>query len=252
MPGKYLRYLSSRERAPGADLSLARYLTFVAGAANAGGFLAVNVYTSHMSGLVASMADNLALMKLDIVLLCIGTLTAFLSGSACTAVLVNWAKRRSLESLYALPLILESILLVLFGLLGQNLSINSGKSVSITVGTLAFLMGLQNALITKISKAEIRTTHVTGMITDIGIELGKLFYWNDSARRQSGEVVLANREKLKILSSLVSLFFIGGIVGALGFKFVGFAFSLPLALLLCVIGVLPAVDDLRHRTGNSR
>jgi hypothetical protein len=31
---------------------------------------------------------------------------------------------------------------------------------------------------TKISKAEIRTTHVTGLVTDIGIELGKMLYWN--------------------------------------------------------------------------
>ena len=35
-------------------------------------------------------------------------------------------------------------------------------------------MGLQNAIMTKISKAEIRTTHMTGVVTDIGIELGRL------------------------------------------------------------------------------
>jgi uncharacterized membrane protein YoaK (UPF0700 family) len=39
---------------------------------------------------------------------------------------------------------------------------------------LCFIMGLQNATVTKISGARIRTTHVTGMITDVGIELGKL------------------------------------------------------------------------------
>jgi len=37
---------------------------------------------------------------------------------------------------------------------------------------LCFIMGLQNAVITKISHAEIRTTHVTGLVTDVGIELG--------------------------------------------------------------------------------
>ena len=39
-----------------------------------------------------------------------------------------------------------------------------------------FHHGLQNALITKLSRAEIRTTHITGIVTDIGIELGKLLY----------------------------------------------------------------------------
>ncbi|WP_276522724.1 DUF1275 family protein [Cupriavidus necator] len=36
-------------------------------------------------------------------------------------------------------------------------------------------------MITKLSNAEIRTTHLTGMVTDIGIELGKLCYWNAAA-----------------------------------------------------------------------
>lgn len=60
MPLLYLRRLTSRKRTESANRHLARYLAFVAGAANAGGFLAVRQYTSHMSRIVASMADNLA------------------------------------------------------------------------------------------------------------------------------------------------------------------------------------------------
>ncbi|MFX4396989.1 YoaK family protein, partial [Acinetobacter baumannii] len=48
----------------------------------------------------------------------------------------------------------------------------------VAVPLLCFIMGLQNAIITKVSQARIRTTHVTGITTDIGIELGKLAYWN--------------------------------------------------------------------------
>lgn len=70
--------------------------------------------------------------------------------------------------------------------------------------TLRFTMGLQNALITKLSHAEIRTTRVTGLVTDIGIELGKLMYWN----RTSGEAgqlppVIANRGRLALLALLL-------------------------------------------------
>ena len=77
-------------------------------------------------------------------------------------------------------------------------------------------MGLQNAVITKISRAEIRTTHVTGLVTDIGIELGKLVYINP--REAGRDPVLANRQKLRIHTVLVSCFFVGGFAGALGFK----------------------------------
>lgn len=61
MPIPYLRRLTGRERTRKANRQLACYLAFIAGAINAGGFLAVQQYTSHMTGIVSSMADALAL-----------------------------------------------------------------------------------------------------------------------------------------------------------------------------------------------
>ena len=46
-------------RTPQSNLRLGAVLAFVAGATNAGGFLAVGQYTSHMTGIVSAMADNL-------------------------------------------------------------------------------------------------------------------------------------------------------------------------------------------------
>ncbi len=112
---------------------------------------------------------------------------------------------------------------------------------------LCFIMGLQNAMVTKVSKAEIRTTHVTGMVTDIGIELGKLCYWNLAKPNASKPLVLANRQKLRVLATLVALFFLGGVAGALGFKHVGFSATLPLAILLLALAVVPVFDDVRLR-----
>jgi uncharacterized membrane protein YkvA (DUF1232 family) len=107
-------------------------------------------------------------------------------------------------------------------------------------------MGLQNAMVTKASNAEIRTTHVTGMVTDIGIELGKLFYWNLSRADSDKPLVLANRQKLRVLATLVGLFFLGGLAGALGFKHVGFSATLPLATVLMALAVVPVLDDMRR------
>jgi len=105
-------------------------------------------------------------------------------------------------------------------------------------------MGLQNAIITKISKAEIRTTHMTGIVTDIGIELGKLFYWNVSESGPGVTAVRADRSRLRLLASLLGMFFIGGLAGALGFKYVGFISTLPLSAMLVVLAVVPLMDDL--------
>lgn len=235
---RYLRAIAGEHRRPDLNLNLARYLTFIAGATNAGGFMAVQQYTSHMSGIVASLGDNLALKRFDLVVASLLALLAFLMGAACTAIIVNWGRRKRLHSLFAMPLVLESLLLLGFGLAGNSLS---------TVMLLCFLMGIQNALITKISKTEIRTTHVTGIVTDIGIELGKLFYWNNATHSQANEVVRANREKMRALGSLLLLFLLGGIVGALGFQKMGAGFTIPLASLLLTLAIIPVWDDFMPR-----
>jgi uncharacterized membrane protein YoaK (UPF0700 family) len=161
----------------------------------------------------------------------------------CTAVLVNWGLRRALRSAYGLPLLLESLLLLIFGLFGGAINLVGAIFVPMTVLLLCFIMGLQNAVITKISRAEIRTTHVTGLLTDFGIELGKLVYVNAS---HGMSPVLANRPKLKLQGQLIGSFLLGGLVGAMGFKQAGFIMSLPLALVLLALVLRPIWTDLRR------
>ncbi|WP_144154989.1 YoaK family protein, partial [Paraburkholderia sp. BCC1885] len=154
-----------------------------------------------------------------------------------------WGRRRRLNSQYASPLLIEAGLLLCFGLIGSHLALWEALFVPATVVLLYFIMGLQNAMITKLSGAEIRTTHMTGIVTDIGIELGKLCYWNSSRGGPAEPVVLANRTKLKLHGTMLVMFFVGGITGALGFKHIGYAATIPLAGLL----IVPLIDDLRDQ-----
>lgn len=150
-----------------------------------------------------------------------------------------------MQSEYAFPLFVEAPLLACFGLMGRQFEEHHWLLVSATVGLLCFTMGLQNAIISKISQKEIRTTHVTGMVTDIGIELGRLVYWNRGTHPETQEV-RADRDNLWLLTSLVALFVTGGVAGAVGFKHVGFLVALPLAAILLVLAVVPVTDDLRN------
>lgn len=251
MPLHFARSLTGRNRTLRANRILGVTLAFVAGAINAGGYLAVQQYTSHMTGVVSAMADNLALGNLTLVLVGLGALLSFLLGAACSAVMVNYARRHDMHSEFSLPLLLEAVLLLVFGLLGARLMGVAGLFVPVTVMLLCFMMGLQNAVISKLSNAEIRTTHVTGLVTDIGIEIGKLLYWNRNPAAV-GPTVLANRQRLRILVSLVAAFFIGGVVGALGFQSVGYSSTVPLAVLLVMLAGMPAIDDLRARLLHSK
>ena len=249
MAGRYVRS-ARRVIAPGrsrrADTQLGMVLAFVAGAANAGGFLAVGQYTSHMSGIFSALADNLALGAFGLVVAGLSGLLAFVAGAACSAILINWGRRGNRRDLYARPLLLEALLLLGFGLLG-GLAQGTPGFTPLAVLMLCFIMGLQNATVTKISGARIRTTHVTGMVTDAGIELGKLVYWNRDTVRSQTLRVRADRPKLCLLGLLLGSFFTGGVFGAFGFERWGFATCLPLGLLLLLLAVPSLAHDWLNR-----
>ena len=108
------------------------------------------------------------------------------------------------------------------------------------------MMGLQNAVITKISGSVVRTTHLTGIITDLGIELGKLVYWNRSFDAVGGPVV-ADRDRIRTLGGLILSFLVGGVIGALGFRRFGFLTTIPISMILLALSAVPVIDDLRGR-----
>ena len=244
-----MRRLAGPERSVAANRQLGLALAFVAGAVNAGGFLAIGQYTSHVTGLVSSMANNLVLGRDRLVLGALAAAGAFMLGAASTALMVNFGRRRRLYSEYALPLLVEALLLLGFGVWGAALPAPGAGAIVPAVALLCYVMGLQNALVTKLSRAEIRTTHMTGIVTDIGIELGKLLYWNADPHQAP---VRANWRRIGVLAALLSCFVAGGIVGAVGFQHIGYLVTLPLAALLCVLSIVPAADDLARSLSSTR
>ena len=238
-----LRFLTSRHRAPSTNRALGLLLAFNAGAVNAGGFLVLHMYTSHMTGFASQLADGLVLGNAKLLLNAMGAVLAFLSGAAVCAVLVNWGRQHHLHSVYALPLLLEAALMFPFGLMGAvTLTWATPFAVPLTVLLLSFIMGLQNAVASKTSGGSIRTTHMTGNITDLGIEIGKLLYWN--GKTEHAAAVHHDRSRMRRAAGLIGMFVLGGVVGALGFKYVGFVCVVPLAALLLALSIPPFMRDL--------
>ena len=236
-----LHWWTDLHRSAGANLRLGACLAFVAGATNAGGFLALGYYTSHMTGLLSSIADNLVLGRLPLVLGAAAAIAAFVGGAITTAWMVNWGLRRRLRSAFARPLLVEAVLLLLFGVFGSGITVASALFMPLTMLVLCYIMGLQNALITKASKAEIRTTHVTGLMTDIGIEIGKMLYIN---RSLGSSWVTAN--PVRMLTVLILSSFCRRPGRCLGFKHLGYSATVPLAVLLLVLVSGPILHDLRN------
>ena len=202
--------------------------------------VALAVASDASAGLEAgqSQAEEIMAERNDI-----SDLLAFISGAATTAVMVNWALQRKLHSSYALPLVVVALLMLVFGLVGAiTLDWRTPFSVPMTVLLLSFIMGLQNATVTKMSSSQIRTTHMTGVVTDLGIEMGKALYWNRTGTAPESQV-RANQARLRLFAGLVGMFLVGGIAGAAGFKHVGFVFVVPLALVLLALSLPPLWAD---------
>jgi uncharacterized membrane protein YoaK (UPF0700 family) len=238
-----LKFLTHRHRFAANNRALGLLLAFNAGAVNAGGFLVLHMYTSHMTGFTSQLADGIVLGNATLWLNALGAILAFCLGAAVCAILVNWARQHRLHSVYALPLVLEAALMFPFGFMGAiTLRWQTPFAVPTTVLLLAFIMGLQNAVASKTSGGSIRTTHMTGNITDLGIELGKLLYWNRQ-HREARTPVRHNPARLRQAAGLVAMFVLGGIAGAWGFKSVGFVCVVPLALLLLALSLPPLYRD---------
>ena len=172
---------------------LAITLAWVAGYTNIVALIACGTVTSHMSGAASFLGRNVVEGKWGLAGLEFFLLGAFLFGAVVAGVATEVGRRRGWESIYVLPMAIEALLLAGFAVgleatLGdavQAISLtgnDSGSSMSsaaesfgmagwVLVGLAACAMGLQNATITRISSGVVRTTHVTGVLTDVGLEL---------------------------------------------------------------------------------
>ena len=231
-------------RSESLNRQLAWAMAFVAGAVNAGGFLAVGHYTSHMTGVVSAMADEAAEGDLTTVLAALAMMLSFFGGAFVCTTLISFGQRRRMRSRYAITLVLEAGLMLVFGFMGNRLQEEVQFTLPMTVMLLCFIMGLHNAVTSIISGAAVRTTHLTGTVTDIGIELSRLTYVNVH-HHQGRERIVANRQKLTLLLLILASFLGGGVVGALGFKHIGFKVTVPLAGFLCFLAARPLLLELR-------
>ena len=88
--------------------------------------------------------------------------------------------------------------------------------------------GLQNGMCTTFSGAVIRTTHVTGTLTDIGIIVGHAIFHQRTRK---------NLWKLKILCPLYTAFCFGGLIGWYAFRLLKNKAMLLACALVATLGV---------------
>ncbi|HET9449577.1 MAG TPA: YoaK family protein, partial [Aggregicoccus sp.] len=173
---------------------LAMLLAGVAGAVNAMGFYALGTHTSHVSGRVAEVGEALASGQHVVAFAALKLLLAFFLGAVCSTALLEASRHRK-RGRHTPALLVEMLTLVGVALWALH---HPAKGEPTLALGLSYAMGLQNALVTRVSGAVVRTTHVTGMVTDLGIELVHMVTWVRDHARGVGPVGL-----LRVLRALL-------------------------------------------------
>lgn len=209
------------------NLHLAILLSTAAGFINAAGLIAFSVLTTNVTGHAATFAQDLAIGDFAGLRLALMWLLLFFSGALFSAWYVGFQGRNA-RFAYSFPLFIEFLVLLYVAVNGFLYDGSVIKQEQFA-GSLLFVMGVQNGLVTVISRSIVRTTHLTGIVTDLGIAVASLIH----AKFKMSKGL---KQRL-VLRSLIILFFIaGGVVGAYTFiKYRYDAFYIPAVLVLITL-----------------
>lgn len=190
-----------------------------------GGYINCLTLVSFLNNSIGYVTGNIALAGISLVDLelnkCIQLfllLIAFLIGATISGLIIK-KDGFSRNNRYEIILFLEASLIFfsMLGLVEQDLSL---------IYLLACALGLQNAMTTFYGKNILRTTHMTGTMTDLGLMLGHKL-----------KKIPVENWRINLNLILLSGFFIGNVVGAI-FYFKFHFYSLLLSIFICILMVI--------------
>ncbi len=210
-------------------------LACVAGMVNVVGFLGFEHQAiTHLTGTTTLLGAALAEGNGRAIAHLWGMLIAFSAGAMLSGLIIQ-DQTLKLGRRYGVALAIEAVLLIAAVPLFEQ---------RVIIGALlaAMACGLQNAMVTTYSGAIVRTTHLSGMFTDLGIGLGHLL---------RGKPLPVRR--LTLSGLIISGFLGGGVLGALLFHRFGYAALYAPALLTGATGLGHLIyrQWSRYRTGES-
>lgn len=194
-------------------------LACVAGMVNVVGFLGFeHQAVTHLTGTTSLLGASIASGETRVALHLLGIAVAFMVGAAVSGMIIQDSTLR-LGRRYGVTLTIESVLLLL--------AVPLFKQQQIAGALLAAMAcGLQNAMATTFSGAVIRTTHLSGMFTDLGIGLGHALRGMPLPRR-----------RLMLSALIITGFLAGGVIGAWLFRHFGYEALFAPASLTGLVGI---------------
>jgi uncharacterized membrane protein YoaK (UPF0700 family) len=187
------------------NIKLGSSTAFIAGMVNVSSLVLFFSFTSNITGYFAILADEISNGRWFQVVVVFSWISLFFLGSFLSNFLIIQGTLKSVLLTHSIPLILEVICFLIVGSYGVLFYTETLIETELLVSLLLFAMGIQNGLTASISNFSVKSTHLTGLTTDLAIHLSMLLKPSFKHNKQI-------RDKVKLLSSIALGYLIGGIV----------------------------------------
>ena len=163
---------------------LALLLAGVAGIIDAVGYLLLlHLFTAHMSGNSVAMGDSIGQTQWGTALFRAAPIPLLVFGVALGKIVIEVATSQGIRSSFSIVLSIEALLLIIFIAAGSRyihdgvVHADQAWKFYLLVALLTLSMGLQTATLQRVGGRSVRTTYVTGMLTDLSQEAVKYLFW---------------------------------------------------------------------------
>lgn len=199
-----LRKFSST-RSDRDNLKLGVLTAFTAGMTNVASLVLFFSFTSNITGHYAILAQEISNGNWFKVFIVLFWIFLFFIGSFLSNYIIINGKNLNTYLAHSLPLFFELLCLISVGVYGVYFYEETLMETEYLVATLLFAMGLQNGLTASISNFTVKTTHLTGLTTDLAIHLSLI---TQKEFRENRAIVT----RIKLLLSIVTSYLVGGII----------------------------------------
>jgi uncharacterized membrane protein YoaK (UPF0700 family) len=201
---------------------------FSAGIVNVASLMIFFAFTSNVTGHYAILAEEIVKGNYYQVAVVFAWIFLFFLGSfVSNSIVINFNKINAYFA-HATPISLEILCLVSVGIYGQFFYQETLAETEIMLALMLFAMGLQNGLTASISNFAVKTTHLTGSTTDLGI-LFSMFTRKEY--RMNKEL----RSKAILLVSITLSYITGAIFGGFAYMQLQFKVFYIVSLFLVIV-----------------
>lgn len=218
----------SNSRSLSDNIKLGTLSAFSAGMVNIGSLLLFFSFSSNVTGHYAILAAEIVKGNYYQIAVVFSWIFLFFFGSFVSNMFVIHINQKSSYLAHAIPLILEIICLLAVGVYGEYFYAETLVETEFLLALMLFAMGLQNGLTASISNFSVKTTHLTGTTTDLGV----LFSMFTKREFRKNKALIG---KAQLLLAITIAYLTGAIMAGFTYVSLGFKMFYLVSLVLVII-----------------